>query len=79
MADPMDHIISISEAIGRLEGKLDHALDLHSQVSKVSDDHEVRLRKLEQFRWKQVGMVSGISAGISAAIGFLTKYGFPTH
>jgi hypothetical protein len=30
------------------------------------DDHEIRIRKLEQFAWKQAGIVGLISSGIGA-------------
>lgn len=63
-----EHVIRIVEQLGRMEGKLDHALP-------ALTDHEDRLRKLEKYRWTQLGG----AAAISFLITFLPKLGvFPT-
>jgi hypothetical protein len=62
------HLVAIAQSLVRLEGKVDKALDAHVAVAKVTDDHETRIRALEQSKWKVMGVVAGISAAVSTAV-----------
>lgn len=59
----------LSERLGKNEGRL---ADLEKVAGHPHPDHETRIRALEQFRWRLVGIAMGFGAasgGIAAAIG----------
>ena len=65
MSDKLDdHIIRMTEQLGRMEGKIDATMP-------VITDHESRIRKLERYKWLQLG-----GAGVIGTVaGYLTKMG----
>jgi hypothetical protein len=54
MPDPNDHdlLITLHEKVS----------NLISQVSRLTDDHESRIRALEKFRWIIVGALIAVQA-----------------
>ena len=68
-------MMQVVQSLGRLEGKIDKALDNDADFVKTTDDHEDRIRKLEQTGWKQTGVVLGVSAVVSALIAQSHKLG----
>lgn len=69
------HLFTIATSIMRLEGKVDKALEAHIAAEKKSDDHEKRIRVLEQAKWKMMGIVVGISSAVSAVTVILKNSG----
>lgn len=60
------HIVNISESMGRIEAKID-------AVNPKLIDHEDRIRKLEKFKWIQMGgaAVVGTVVGWAKSLGIL--------
>lgn len=74
---PVD-ILSIMQALGRMEAKIDKSLELDEVQTKITDDHETRLRTLERNGWKQLGIVIGGSTVVTLLLNFGHKLGiFP--
>lgn len=69
------HLVTIAQSLVRLEGKIDKTIDESQKASKVVEDHEIRIRSLEQSKWKAMGIVVGISSVVSGAIVFLKNAG----
>lgn len=73
------HVMKIGQTLGRLEGKIDKALEMDEHQIKITDDHEARIRNLEKSGWKQTGFVGGISAAVALLVNYIHKSGiFPT-
>lgn len=69
------HVMQIGQTLGRLEGKIDKALDNDTAHIKISDDQETRIRALEKGFWKQTGMMIGISGFVSFLVSQWQKIG----
>lgn len=53
--------------LGRLEGKLDMVIALLSKQDDRHEDHDRRIRVLENGRSKLIGIAAGAGAAVSAA------------
>jgi len=60
-------------AIGRLEGKVDSLLSMHTQHSAALKEHDERIRSLEYSRGYMLGWSAAIGAGMSLAASFLIR------
>ena len=60
-------------AIGRLEGKVDSLLSMHSQHTDALKEHDERIRSLEYSRGYMLGWSAAIGAGMSLAASFLIR------
>lgn len=57
----MDELVRrLEAAVTRLEG-----------LTKGHDDHELRLRALEQYKWKLIGVASAAAAALGVLLRFL--------
>lgn len=61
---------STDTRLARIDERLIHIIDLLTRQSGRSDDHETRLRDLEQHRWRAAGWLSAAAAvfGIIASV-----------
>lgn len=60
----MDYFLNTTQAIARLEGKLDHMITDRKHTAETVEDHEGRIRSLERRGWKAAG-----GFGILTAVG----------
>lgn len=60
-------------AIGRLEGKVDSLLSMHSQHTDALKEHDERIRSLEYSRGYMLGWSAAIGAGMSLAASYLIR------
>jgi hypothetical protein len=51
----------LHRSIGRLEGKIDHVLNNQSSFKETFDTHDQRLRHLEGWHYKSLGVIAAIS------------------
>jgi hypothetical protein len=51
----------LHRSIGRLEGKIDHVLNNQSAFKETFDMHDQRLRHLESWHYKSLGVIAAIS------------------
>ena len=58
-------------AIGRLEGKVDSLLSMHTQHSAALKEHDERIRSLEYSRGYMLGWSAAIGAGMSLAANYI--------
>lgn len=73
---PLDqHWLAMSEALGRLDGKLDQVLTAQLDIKERVGDHETRIRVLEKSRWKLIGIGSAIGVVMSFLVPFLKNQG----
>lgn len=66
----MENSNQIMLALGRLEGKVDAMLTRQKHQDEVLEQHDQRIRNLEQSR----SWLLGASAIIGASVSFLMKY-----
>jgi hypothetical protein len=72
--DIYDKLIAQGELLMSLHSRLDNMGQNHDQHSERIDDHEVRLRELEAFKWKIVGFSSLIGAVVATAMTIISKF-----
>ena len=71
-------LVKMSEDLGYLRGRVDHVCDSTERVETKLDSLEARLRRLEAFKARVLGVVAVISALPAAAVAvFKTKGGQP--
>lgn len=66
----MENSNQIMLALGRLEGKVDAMLTRQKHQDEILEQHDQRIRTLEQSR----SWLLGASAFIGASVSFLMKY-----
>lgn len=66
----MENSNQIMLALGRLEGKVDAMLTRQKHQDEILEQHDQRIRNLEQSR----SWLLGASAIIGASVSFLMKY-----
>ncbi|MFJ6935679.1 hypothetical protein [Streptomyces sp. NPDC101132] len=65
----------LSEAVSRIEAKLDGILTNASALTKDVEDHEARLRALERARWPlpTIGVLAGLGGAVTGALALVGK------
>lgn len=71
MPDQNDRLADIMMMLGRLEAKVDAAITTRTEDREVVTRLECRVRKLE----KSWAYVTGISAAVATAAGYITSHG----
>ena len=73
------YIGDLNELRDWIDERLDHLRDeqaadlqqLRDDIRRVTDDHEQRLRELEQTRWRLAGWAAGVGSLVSVSIAWL--------
>ena len=63
----------IFEKLDKLNKEMAELLATTRYTASASHDHETRIRGLEQWQWKVIGIATAISAAASLAVALLTK------
>lgn len=58
---------SLSAQLARIESRQIHIADRLDEIAERMNNHSLRLKFLEEFRWKIVGAIGLSSAGAAAA------------
>jgi len=71
--DPND----INAVVSRMEQRQITNSDKLDRTLSVLERHDTRLTALEKSHWRQVGILSACSAGITVAVSFIVKLWTP--
>lgn len=61
-----EHLHEIKTGIATIQANTAH-------MQELADDHECRLRSLEQWQWKAIGIATALSFIASLAVAFFAK------
>ena len=58
--------------LGRMESKIDTLIDSHKSLTGSIDEHDTRIRDLEQSRGWFLGLMAAVGGGVSFLVSWLT-------
>lgn len=66
--------MGVAESIGRMDGKIDQVLASQAILLTRLDDHETRIRHMENGKWRSIGIAGGLGAVIGTMFPFLIPF-----
>lgn len=70
-----EEVKTLTQTVGRIEGKLDQSLRENADLRTSVNDHEARIRSLERGRWPlpTVGVLGGLAGAVTGALALFVK------